>query len=129
VRRQCSPVRRHPGPRALDQGIHDIEVEGVSQCSGRWRFRRYIGAEDWDVHDIMFEISSVDRMCPPAEHLIRTFDLLSGQLMQYGLLDLFKVLGSDGSGKPVYNWWCGFRKIQVCSFISSLGSCIIFYCE
>jgi hypothetical protein len=55
----------------LDHGIHDSEVEdsGIdafdSQGSGRWRFHRYIGAEDWDVHDIMFEISSVNKMCPP----------------------------------------------------------------
>jgi hypothetical protein len=52
----------------------------------------------------MFEISSVNKMCPPAEHLIRTIDLLSGQLIQHGLLDLFKVLRSGGSGKSVYNW-------------------------
>jgi hypothetical protein len=66
------------------------------------------------------EISCVDQMCPPAEHLMRTVDLLSRQLMQHGLLDLIKVLRSDGSGKPVYNWWCNFREIPVCFFISSL---------
>jgi hypothetical protein len=56
----------------------------------------------------------------PAEHLIGIIDLIGGRLMRRGLLDLLKVIRSEGSGYHVYNWWCGFRIILVCSFISSL---------
>jgi hypothetical protein len=59
-------------------------------------------------------------VCPPAEHCILTVDLFLSQLMYFGLLDFFKVIRSDVPDFPVYNWWCVFRVIQVCSFISSL---------
>jgi hypothetical protein len=47
----------------------------------------------------------------PAEHLMGIIDLIGGRLMRRGLLDLLKVIRSEGSGYPVYNWWCGFRII------------------
>jgi hypothetical protein len=93
------PVRRHPGPLALDRCVHDTEVEGSGvhafeggdgggrEGSGRSRFRCHIGGSrglgrpPCYVRVGLFreeEISSVDQMCPPAEHLIRVVDLLSG---------------------------------------------------
>jgi hypothetical protein len=37
------------------------------------------------------------------------------------------LIRSDDPGILVYNLWCGFRVIQVCSFISSLDTCSVIY--
>ena len=57
---------------------------------------------------------------PPTKHLIWTVDPSGGLLMHYGLFDVFNLIRSEDPDYPVCTLRCGYRKIQVRSFISSI---------